>query len=776
VLEAGTRIDHYEILSPLGSGGMGEVYRARDHHLGRDVAIKLLPPHLQQDNESLARFEREAKIISGLNHPHIITIHSVGQVRLPGQVRATHYMVTEFIDGMTLRDLMHREKRGKKLIQYLAQAADALQKAHGAGVVHRDLKPENIMITSDGYAKVLDFGLAKYFEAEPAAADPFQSQAGIVIGTIGYMSPEQVQGKPLDHRSDIFSFGCILYEVLAGRRPFAAVNMIDRLHEIVHATAPPLPGNVSPALNTIVSRCMAKKRGSRYASMRAVAEAMRGAISDWDGVVRKGSRAARAITTSTPRGRSIAVLPFANISGDPETEYLSDGITETITHALCRVGRRLKVIAHTTAFAYKGKEYSPQQVGAELGITHVVTGQAQRLGGMLVMSAGLVSTRDGTQIWGERFRTPFSDVFEVYDSIAGQISEQLRLKLTTSERRRMARRQTRKSEAYELYLKGRFHLNKRTTEGVDRAIEFFEAAVDVDPKYALAHAGLADCHMVLGGRFLAPGDVAFTRGQDAARRAIELDPDLGEPHATLGGLHFLQWNWADADREFKVAIELNANYSTAHHWYSAFLNSMDHREAALYEARLALDLDPMSLLVRAHYADILYFNGRYEESLMYCREILDLEPKFFLVQILVARIHAVRGDNEDALRAVNRAIDQAGRVPELLATLGYIHGVMSNEESARQILAELKAMSATTFVSPLFLGEVAMALGDTEAALGHFEAFFRMHGELGEILVGPRFADIRKEPGFQQMLERVGFPGRTWTSEAITRAPTFILS
>jgi eukaryotic-like serine/threonine-protein kinase len=772
-IRSGTRLGHYEVVAPLGSGGMGEVYRARDSRLGREVAIKVLPKHLQQDEDARARFEREAKVISGLNHPHILTIHEVGKARIRGEWRATHYMVTELIDGVTLRELMGRETDGRKLIEYLAQVADALQKAHNAGVVHRDLKPENIMVSSDGYAKVLDFGLAKFVgafmsgtarEDEESLTERFQTQQGVVIGTLGYMSPEQVQGKPLDNRSDVFSFGCILYEVLSGRRAFEADGVVDTLHHILHAPPSALPPHVTQALRRAVDRCLAKLPSARFESMRAVAAALRDALQDYDGTMRPASKSkTRAVSSrGSTRIKSLAVMPFANTSDDPEMEYLSDGITESIIHLLTRVGtKRLRIMARSTVFAYKGKEITPQQLAAELGVTAIVTGRVQRIGANILISIELVSTRDGSQMWGERFRKPFSDIFDVQDEIATQIADQLRLQLTPSEKQRIAQRPTRTSEAYELYLKGRFHANKRTIDGIERAVQHFEKAIELDPSYALARAGLADCYAILGSRYLAPPAEVYARAEREARRAAELDPQLAQPHATIGLISFLfKWDWPEADRQLRRALLLDNTNATAHHWYSIFLNSMERGEDALREGHIAVELEPLNLLINCNYADLLYFAGRYDDALVHVRRTLELE-NFFLAHLLIARIYAAQGLHAEALAEVETAIRMEGRYPELVAELGYIRGIMGDRAGARAIHDELRAIAAERFVAPAFLAQVSLAIGDYDAALEEAEAFFRMRGDLAELLAGVRFAPLRQDPRWTEMLERVGFPDRS---------------
>jgi len=778
VIEAGTRVGHYEIVAPIGSGGMGEVYRARDVSLDRDVAIKFLPPSLQKDPEALARFQREARIISGLTHPHILTIHEVGKARLPGAWRAAHYMVTEFIDGMTLRERMSGETNAAKLLEYMAPVADALQKAHTAGVAHRDLKPENIMINSDGYAKVLDFGLAKFvsgFADATEGTERFNTQQGIVIGTVGYMSPEQVQGKPLDHRTDIFSFGCILYEVLAGKRPFEAVGLVDTLHLIVHGTAPPLPASVTPELQRIVDRCLAKKPSARYPSMRAVGNALRETTRQWEAVVRPASRRVRAVSSAT-RIKSLAVMPFENAGNDPEAEYLSDGITETIIQLMSRIGRRLKVMARTTVFALKERNLSPQQLAAELGVTHVVTGRVAHVGSSIVISVELINTKDGTQLWGDRYRTSLTDVFEVHDAIASQIAEELRLKLTTRERKRLAHGQTRKGEAYQQYLKGRYHMNRRTTEGVRLAIGMFEQAVQSDPGYALAHVGLADACALSAARNLGPTTEAYTRAELAAKRAIKLDPMLAEGHASLGFVNFLyRWNWPAADYEFRTAIDLDPNYATAFHWYSAFLANIGRFEESLKAVESALEAEPLSLLFNTHYAEVLWFGGRVDDALVHFHKTIELEHNYFIVQMVMARLLATLKRYPEAQRAIESAIAIAGRYPELLGTLGYIHGLRGDTTNAGLVLEELRQMSASTFVAPMFLGEVYYALGDIENALAHSEAFLRMHGSPVELMASPRFETLRHDPRFDAMLTRIGYPARNTSGEAIPFARTAVL-
>jgi len=774
VIPVGTKLGPFEVVGHLGTGGMGQVYRARDTRLGRDVALKVLPPNIFDHEEFLARFIREARLISSLNHPNILTIHEISETLLPGSTEPTHYIVTELIEGWTLRQAMVTERDQSLMLDRMAQVADALQKAHGAGVVHRDLKPENIMFTRDGFAKVLDFGLAKVFlERDAEAHRSFQTQQGIAVGTIGYMSPEQIQGQHVDHRADVFAFGCILYELLAGTLPFDGESLVEILHAIAYKKAPALPNTVDPQLRQVVKRCLEKEPDARFQAMHEVAALLRAcaARSRQSGAVRPISD--RSASAASSRIRTLAVMPFVNASGDPEMEYLSDGISESILYSLSQVRKRLRVLARNTVFAYKDKPYTPQQLAAEVGATAMVTGRVQHVGNAIVVVADLVSTTDGTQIWGGRFHRPLADIFEVQEQIATSISDQLRLKLSVGDRQRLVKRATRRSDAYELYLKGRFHLNRRTPEALQRALTSFEEAIAVDPKYAQAWEGLAEVHTILRSRSLTRADDSCARAEEAARRAIELDPTLAEPHATLGALAFgHRWRWAQADREFREAIRLDPHCVTARQWHSGFLGWMGMLDEARAEARLAVDYEPLSLVVNLNYGILLYLTGRSEEAMAVCRKVLELEPRFFFAHWMQGRILLGRNLVGDAVMLLQSAVDEHGRHPELLGTLGYALARGGRADDARSILRELKTADVESRTASC-IAEVLIGLGELDEALVHIEQLFVHRGELAFVLVGPQFAPLREHPGFEAMLHRVGFPQRI---EPVAFAQTTIQS
>ena len=758
----GTQLGPFEVLDHLGSGGMGQVYRARDSRLGRDVALKILPPAVVDEEEFFARFIREARLVSSLNHPNILTIHEIAEAQLPNLTVPIHYIVMEFVDGLTLREAMYMERDPAVLFERMAQVADALQKAHSAGVVHRDLKPENIMITRDGFAKVLDFGLAKLFTA-PRDSDgrrTFKTQQGITVGTIGYMAPEQIRGKAVDHRADVFSFGCILYELLAGRLPFDHESLVEILHNIVAETAPALPATVAPQLRAVVKRCLEKDPDARFQTMSEISGLLRAAA-------HKSSATAMSKTPSRPRSstgsslRTLAVMPFANVSGDPEMEYLSDGISESILYTLSQAHKRLRVLARTTVFSYKGKPYTPQQLAEEVGATAMVTGRVQRVGNSIVVAADLVRTFDGTQIWGGRFHRPLADIFEVQDEIATSISDQLKLKLSVGERQRLAKRPTRRSEAYELYLKGRFYFNRRTLESMQQAITSFEQAIEVDPKYAQAWEGLAEVHAILYSR--RGTEKSAIRAEEAARRAIELDRSLAGPHATLGVVaQKYRWRWEEADREFREAIRLDPQSATARQWRSSLFSWLGMMDEARMEAKLAVEIEPLALIVNVNYAAILYLSGRYEEAMTVSRKVLELEPGFFFAHLLPARILIARDLLDDAIVSLRRAVDDHGRQPEFLGPLGYALARSGHRDDALKIVRELASSSQPAGGRRMLsLGEVWLGLGEMENSLRHIEELFVHRGELAFVLSGSLFAPLREHPGFAAMLAHAGFPERT---------------
>jgi len=630
-LTTGSRLGPYEILGQIGAGGMGEVYRARDRKLDRDVAVKVLPESVAADPDALARFEREAKAVAALSHPNILAIHDFGTHE------GTVYAVTELLEGETLRGKLDAGRIARKqAVNYALQVAKGLSAAHEKGIIHRDLKPENLFVGKDGHLKILDFGLAKR-EAPVARGEETSAptvsghtEPGTVMGTVGYMSPEQVRGRPADHRSDIFSFGVVLYEMLTGRRAFRGETPVETMHAILKEETPGLAGSasaISPALERIVRHCLEKSPEERFQSARDIAFALGEASSGsaaapatpvpqpprprafrpllWAAGVAGLAALAAAVLWLRPGARSIdslAVLPFVNAGGDPNAEYLSDGITESLINSVSQIPG-IKVVSRSSAFHYKGKDVGARTVGRELGVRAVLTGRIVQRGDGLSIRAELVDARDDTHLWGEQYNRRLSDILAVQEEIAGDISGKLRQRLTGEEMKRLTRRSTENPEAYGLYLKGRYHWNKRTGQDLQKGIGYFQQAIEKDPTYALAYAGLADCYAVLFLYAGLPSSENFPKAKAAASKALEIDDTLAQAHAALAFTHeVFYWDFSAAEKEYRRAIELDPKYPTAHHWCSLYLSGLGRYEQAIAEAERAYELDPLSPIISTNRA------------------------------------------------------------------------------------------------------------------------------------------------------------------------------
>jgi len=553
-LSPSARLGPYEIVSPLGAGGMGEVYRARDSRLGREVAIKVLPEHLAGNPRALARFEREARAVAALSHPNILAIHDFGAQE--GVV----YAVTELLEGETLRARLERSPLGwRKAVEVGVALADGLAAAHAKDITHRDLKPENIFLTSDGRVKILDFGLAR---AGPATPDD-QTEPGTVLGTVGYMSPEQVRGEPADARSDIFALGCVLYEMVAGQRAFRRPTAPETMTAILNDDPAPVGREVPPELDRVIAHCLEKSPPQRFQSAHDVAFALRAMREPAVAMPRPRRWVIRAVLAllpvagffywlNRPAGAidSLAVLPFVNAVGDPNAEYLSDGITENLINTLSQLPQ-LRVTARTLAFRYKGPQVDPQKAGRDLHVRAVLTGRVMERDGALNVQADLVNVDDGSQLWGRQYSRKFSDILTLQEEIAREVSEKLHLKPTVEQQKRLAKRSTENVEAYQLYLKGRYYWNRRTEQTLKRSVEYFQQAIDRDPGYALAYAGLADCYSVYSVYQVESPRESGPKAKAAATKALEIDDTVSEAHASLAytKMHY-ERDWAGAEREF----------------------------------------------------------------------------------------------------------------------------------------------------------------------------------------------------------------------------------
>ncbi len=781
--------ERYRILSKLGAGGMGEVYLAEDKQLGRKVALKILPPAFSRDAERLSRFQHEARAVSALNHPGILTIYEIGF----GE--RGHYIATEFIEGETLR---HRLSGGRleirEALDIAIQVLNGLVAAHEAGIVHRDIKPENIMIRRDGYVKILDFGLAKPAPGAPAGTPDGATMAsldtapGMVMGTVRYMSPEQARGLPVDGRSDIFSFGVVIYEMVAGRVPFEGPTSTDTIATILYRDPPPL-ARFSPdtpaELERILTKTLAKNRDERYQTARdfvidlknlrqrmdVAADVLAGekTVAGWaSGATTMSGLHETSIrlgvgTTSGRRRKargtidSIAVLPLENAGADPETEYLSDGLTDSIINHLSSLPK-LRVMARSTVFRYKGQSADPVRIGMELGVRAVLTGRVLQVGDNLVIKSELVDTGDGSQLWGENFRRKVADIFDIEDEISREISDKLRLKLSGDEKKKLAKRFTQNPEAYQLYLKGRFHWNKRSTAELRRGAEYFEQAIGVDPGYALAYAGLADSYALLSWFYLAssaPSEV-MPKAAAAANRALEIDDSLAEAHASVAMVKLMfDWDFAAAETAYQQAIRLNPKYATAHQWYAVLLSAMGRADEGLAEMNLALNIDPLSLIINSALGWLLFFARRHTEAATQLRKALELDADFYPARLILGYVHESTGNYAEALAELQK-LRGLGDTAAVLAGIGFAYGASGEAAKAAEVLELLNESGRNRYVPAEARAIVYVALSNNDRAVEWLNRAVEERSSFMPFLgVDPRLDPVRHDPRFAQILRAV---------------------
>ncbi len=811
----GTRFNQYEILSPLGKGGMGEVYLACDAKLERNVALKILPLEFTFQADRLRRFEQEAKAVSALNHPNILTIHEIGAVN------NIHFITTEFIAGETLRTRLTREKLSEsQALDIAIQTATALSAAHAANIIHRDIKPENIMLRTDGIAKVLDFGLAKLTplgnadfgmrseEAETlvqspsdnpqsAIPNPNLTDPGTVMGTAHYMSPEQARGEKVDARSDIFSLGVVLYEMVAGQRPFDGVNIFEQVAAVLDRE-PALLTDAPPELQRIVSQALCKDREQRYPHINdllldlkdlkqelMIAECgFRKSVN----TIPNPHSAIEAILTEIKRhklgvalalafllltvigsfaffGRSntgpidsLAILPFTNASGDPEMEYLSDGLTESLINSLAQLPR-LRVLPRTTVFRFKGKADDPQRIGKELGVRAVLTGRVQQRGDSLVIQTELIDVTGGAQLWGDRYNPKLANLLAAQSEVAQAIAGGLRLKLSGAEQQQLVKKGTENNEAYQLYLKGQFWRNKGGREGFRKGVDYFNQALEKDPNYAPAYAGLANCYTNLGFNFGSDSKDNYAKGKAAALKAVALDSNLAEAHTALGAsLMYFDWDFAGAESEYKRAPELDPDSSIAHRSYASYLSIMGRHQEAIAEAKRALQLEPLTNATNNTMGQVYLHARQYDQAIEQYRRLLEMDRGFANTYNNLSSAYAANGQYEEAL-----AIAQAGlRIddsPGMLSHLGYAYARAVQRGEAQKILAQLLTLAQQREVAPVSIAEVYIGLGDKDQAFAWLEKAYAARSiKLLFLKVSPRYDSLRSDPRFADLVRRVGLP------------------
>jgi serine/threonine protein kinase/tetratricopeptide (TPR) repeat protein len=702
----GRDLGHYTVVEALGSGGMGEVYRATDRKLGRDVALKVLPAHLHADADRLDRFRREARALAALDHPGIVTVYSVEEAD------GVPFLTMQLVEGQPLDVLI--EKGGlpvRNIVAIGAALAEALATAHERSIVHRDLKPANVMVTRSGQVKVLDFGLAKFAGGSEANADETQTgvatREGVVMGTLPYMSPEQVRGLDVDHRTDLFSLGVMLYEMTAGRRPFTGNSHVDLAASILRDAAPPAHERRADApaeLSTIIGRCLEKDPRARTQTATGLAADLRALA----GRLESGGVSATREAAPAPEP-SVAVLPFQNLSADPENEYFSDGLAEEILNELMRIDG-LRVAARTSSFSFRQRDANVSEIGAKLKVAAVLEGSVRRAGTRVRVTVQLVNTANGFQLWSERYDREMKDIFDVQDEIARAVTE--RFKLSLSEQ---VQRSTRNLEAYELYLKGRHHWHQRSPTTLPKAIQCFQQAIAVDPDYALAYAGLADCYGILR----VYGWVSALDGREPARiavsRAVALAPELWEVQFSQGFyIFYFERDWRTAGPFFERAVAISPRSSLAQMYYGLFL-ATGHRDGAKPPTLRACQLDPLSPFIHAVSAvTMLMAEDEMAETVRLAERALELQPDF-LPALWPRGLALSRLDRHDeAIASLERAVTLS-RAPLYVGQLGLVLARAGQAEAARGLLRELQERAARgEYVPAVTVAPIYIGLGDVD--------------------------------------------------------------
>jgi serine/threonine-protein kinase len=780
---------------------MGEVYRARDLRLDREVAIKILPPQLTGDPSRFAGFEREAKSVAALAHPNILVVHDFGCQK------GVAFVVTELLEGQTLRERLRASNLGcRRALELAAAVADGLAASHGKGIIHRDVKPENIFLTSDGRVKILDFGVAQVREpappsklAETVVKGNDQTDVGVVTGTLNYLSPEQIRGGPLDARSDIFSLGCVLFEMLTGKRPFARPAPADTVAAILRDDLPEMSElgmEVPQEVERLVRRCLEKSPEVRFQTARDLAFAL-GAAATQPAPARKASAPRRWVLalvagavflvaaavllawylrpqTSVPAAapaappaavEAVAVLPFTNAGGDRALDYLSDEFADSLSYRLSQM-RAVKVRPSTATTRYRGPDVSLRDVARALEVQALITGRFWMHGSECKVAVELIDTQANNQLWGRQVSRKLPEVLPLPDDIVLPLAQALRPDLDAGQGGWLARHYTDNPEASQLYLMGRYYWNQRTPDSMRRAVESFRRAAAKDPRFALPHAGLADCFVTFTWLDLQRPLALYPQARAEAVRALELDDSLAEAHAALAFVTGCSdWDWAAAERGLQRALELNPNYATGHQWYSRLLSALCRHREAVAEARQAMRLDPSSPIVQTNLVAILFRAGELEEALRLGQEAVRANPHFPIAHIWLGDVYQGLGRQREALAELQEAV-KTFRGQRLLATIAWFHGTMGERKEADKILADLlHQKSEGRYVSAASLAGIYVGLGKTDQAFASLEeATGERDPWLVDLQVESTYSSLHSDPRFLQLRDRMHFPAHAETS------------
>jgi serine/threonine-protein kinase len=787
----GQTLGHYRILEKIGAGGMGEVYRARDERLGRDVAIKLLPPNLVPDESVRKRLRKEAQALSKLNHPNIEILFELGSKD------GAEFLVVEYIPGVTLSDRLAQGPLAEREIARLGvQLASGLTAAHSQGVVHCDLKPSNLRVTPDGRLKILDFGIAKSLRVtrESSKHDVTTDSATgdqALVGTLPYMAPEQLRSEPTDARSDLYSAGAVLYEMATGQRAFrdgVAPRLTDAILHQAAVSPRAVNARISPELERIILKCLQKEPENRYQSAAELEVDLRqlatvevprsgtavGRLPIWRrhrGVATALAVALAAILVGLSVGKwwewqasrdgpgriqSLAVLPLQNLSGDSQKDHFADGMTDQLIADLSQISA-LRVISRTTMMQYKGTRKPLPQIARELSVDAVIEGSVLSSDSRVRVNAELFQGATDKNLWVKSYERDARDVLKLQGDIASAIADEIRIAVTQQERARLTHAPPVIPAAYKAYLEGRYHWQQGTEHDWQQARQYFEQAAQIDPNYASAYAGLADYYLSTDEL---PPRVAMPKAEQYALRALEIDPTLAEAHTSLGAVRFLaDWNWSEAESDFRRALELNPGDVEAHRMYATYLSAMGRGEEALAESRRAQELDPLSIATQITVGWTFYYARRYDQALEQCGKILGLEPNSVGARDCLGLSYLAKKMYEKAITECQRAVDLSGNDLNRAADLARAHALAGNTAEARKALSELRARATRSYVPPSLFAQIHLSLGEKKQGLAWLEkAYADRDVYLARLLVEPAFDSVRSDPGFRDLMRRLGLP------------------